>query len=350
MISHSNEATYQCEICSKKLKYLSSLVQHRRRHTGNLPFKCSHCSKAYTKPSKLEDHLKKHCPTALRNCHVCEEGFGDMESLKQHLTTHMPPKKPRVVEKRFKCDYCNMMFKFPAHLREHTLIHTGEKPHECQFCGVCFTHKKTLKKHLLTHSDKVPPRRTQPAVNRSADSLMPSITTRPHSLSELNKTDRSSAATSQANSLLDLNKNECSSTELQDTETAELRLEEISTEVVLQDQYPTKPREEIACTAIQVGMVDKISDHMLSVPSRESSVHSQTPAAVSGDGLTLVNLQGDSVPFSGLQVQDLEHITTNLLGQINTEVSDRSQQGSTVEPTKKGYVFVCTFDLLYHTR
>lgn len=52
------------------------------------------------------------------------------------------------------CTVCLRSFKKKDHLREHSVIHTGEKPHVCPYCQKRFTRKRTVKAHIaISHNN-----------------------------------------------------------------------------------------------------------------------------------------------------------------------------------------------------
>ena len=55
-------------------------------------------------------------------CTVCSKSFSRASLLKQHTIIHMGNKRFK-----FKCDVCGKMFRTRSHLRDHVRIHTGEK-------------------------------------------------------------------------------------------------------------------------------------------------------------------------------------------------------------------------------
>jgi uncharacterized Zn-finger protein len=56
---------------------------------------------------------------------------------------------------QYECSVCQKNLKTEHYLKNHMLIHTGEKPYECETCGAAFNRKDKLKRHNLIHDAKV---------------------------------------------------------------------------------------------------------------------------------------------------------------------------------------------------
>ncbi|CAH2329455.1 oocyte zinc finger -like [Pelobates cultripes] len=51
---------FPCSECEKCLKNHSSLVVHKRTHTGEKPFSCTECGKCFIRKSHLVVHKRTH--------------------------------------------------------------------------------------------------------------------------------------------------------------------------------------------------------------------------------------------------------------------------------------------------
>lgn len=56
----SDAAIHSCDFCDKKFRFQSSLIVHRRQHTGEKIFKCTSCDFSCARVKKLKRHMKLH--------------------------------------------------------------------------------------------------------------------------------------------------------------------------------------------------------------------------------------------------------------------------------------------------
>jgi ferredoxin len=56
-------------------------------------------------------------------------------------------------EKSHKCGECNAVFKTNARLKEHIIIHTGNKPFTCELCDKSYNSRSNLRKHKELHKN-----------------------------------------------------------------------------------------------------------------------------------------------------------------------------------------------------
>ena len=86
-------------------------------------------SKALCNQKKERD--KK--PTRMKHvCKVCEKECQSPSHLKDHTRVHSG-------ERPYMCIICDMLFSRKSNLAQHMCIHTGEKPYKCKVCDKCFT-------------------------------------------------------------------------------------------------------------------------------------------------------------------------------------------------------------------
>ncbi|KAG7170110.1 Zinc finger protein 257-like 1 [Homarus americanus] len=73
----------------------------------------------------------------------CEESFNGKNQLMDHLVHSV---------KIIKCYKCGKIFDSQTNLKQHLLVHTGEKNFKCEECNKRFSTKKYLKVHMEVHT------------------------------------------------------------------------------------------------------------------------------------------------------------------------------------------------------
>ncbi|GFT04533.1 hypothetical protein NPIL_158501 [Nephila pilipes] len=77
-------------------------------------------------------------------CKKCEKQFPYLYKLKQHDLVHTG-------ERPYPCDYCDKSFRYSSNLKIHITTHTGEKPYLCLQCPKRFSDSTNLNRHKLVH-------------------------------------------------------------------------------------------------------------------------------------------------------------------------------------------------------
>ena len=82
--------------------------------------------------------------------HDCDKKFTTRFSLRRHISTHAPAKQ-------YICVICNKKFALGQYLKEHTYIHTGQKPFKCPYegCNKAFRQAGKLSLHKKLHQNKI---------------------------------------------------------------------------------------------------------------------------------------------------------------------------------------------------
>ena len=116
-----------CEVCEKSFKTSRHLKQHKFIYTGEKLFQCKICQKSFHQTGVLSRHVATHrahpCDTIRHkrySCDQCEKSF----KLEKYQQKHM----------RLICDNCGKQFKAANVLKQHQVIHTGEKLFQCKIC------------------------------------------------------------------------------------------------------------------------------------------------------------------------------------------------------------------------
>lgn len=79
-------------------------------------------------------------------CSECFKVFSSERVLLEHQAS-----KHRSERQRYQCSQCSYSTPKSFNLKQHLLVHTGEKPHKCHICQKSFQQKSGLKVHLRLH-------------------------------------------------------------------------------------------------------------------------------------------------------------------------------------------------------
>ncbi|CAH0602499.1 unnamed protein product [Chrysodeixis includens] len=148
---HSERETFTCVECNKVFASRASYeyhIKYTQTHAQNdiLKYKCTYCEKGYRSQSELKDHTNyTHLGKTRHKCPICGKALATQRCITRHVRRAHDGVKERVRDQI--CQQCGRAFGDKKTLREHELIHTGERPLSCEICGCTFRQSASLYTH-----------------------------------------------------------------------------------------------------------------------------------------------------------------------------------------------------------
>ncbi|XP_015834119.2 gastrula zinc finger protein XlCGF26.1 isoform X5 [Tribolium castaneum] len=149
---HSDKKPYYCEFCVKHVKTYVQFQAHKRDHANPVDI-CSECGQKFLHRSTYRKHMYLHRTGGFK-CQFCPRVF----TTKSQRTLHEKTHEDNYVPPTFPCDSCGKIYSVEQNLRQHIRqVHKGErKLHVCETCGRGMSSKKCLRDHLLVHTGEKP--------------------------------------------------------------------------------------------------------------------------------------------------------------------------------------------------
>ena len=152
-----NQASYECEVCSKTFEYFHALQFHRKMHKQK-KIECSEpdCELKFRTIKEMERHYESRHPSSeKKEFYYCTFDRCNKKFLKNfHLQEHVRVKHMKI--KAFQCPWpgCPKEFAAERHMKVHLLIHKDEKPIKCEHCEYRCRQRSALNWHMRKHPDQ----------------------------------------------------------------------------------------------------------------------------------------------------------------------------------------------------
>jgi len=143
---HSDYKPWQCGFCDTKTAFVKTLYRHLKQEHGVNECPCPKCGKTYSRAQSMLFHMSKHEEEEddeYFECADCHAKFKKKDKLDQHIS--------KKHDGGYECDHCDKRFSEATILKEHTRIHTKERPYQCTECGSTFSFQSTFVSHRKMH-------------------------------------------------------------------------------------------------------------------------------------------------------------------------------------------------------
>ncbi|XP_060808364.1 zinc finger protein 708 [Amyelois transitella] len=160
------EGPIPCEQCGLQLEDSRAYHGHfRRMHPDKnrtnypsmkSPCMCEVCGRMFQSYALLKDHTWVHTGERPFKCESCGKAFRMKQRLVAHRRVHSADKLT------YGCALCGKQFSTHSNRQRHMFIHTGLKPFKCEMCGKGFKHASEKRAHITyVHLKKPWPKRSR---------------------------------------------------------------------------------------------------------------------------------------------------------------------------------------------
>jgi KRAB domain-containing zinc finger protein len=134
-----NIVKYSCKICKMEFAHKIMLQRHSKTHTVTM-YKCKDCNQLFKSNIILSKHILKN--------HSTKISLNKGKYIEDNAIQNTTQSKKEVPAQ---CKICFKVLKTVKYLSHHMRLHSGIKPFKCDFCNMAFRFKSNWRIHRRKH-------------------------------------------------------------------------------------------------------------------------------------------------------------------------------------------------------